>query len=430
MRRADDRRVAAVARLPQPVAEHRRPAAPLGRSSAAVNTRPSSGAAPSTSKVFAVTGPTPTRTGSPSPVRFCCAVSQPATARQRCARAAVVEDLLSRQPGLVEADPAAPDHHAAIGLGVGQRREQHRADDAEDGRGGADAERERDQRGRGKSRTAPAARGCPTVTSCRIPFRLMAIASPPPCAAGSDGRRAVQGCTDARTALGARGQRLEFRRWLRPRPSCRCRRSSRRSCDALADPPDHEDGRAPEHRGDGAEPGRRHLVRRRLGEPRGAGGVPAGLSGDRQRRRARSTRAAPTPPPSATWPAASNSRASRRTSSACRGSAPSTSRSGSAAPSSPTTCSARCVDPGDTVMLLDPTYANYEGQLAFVAPGARIVRLPVAGPGVVDLPAGGRPRRRGPRLHARSSIATSRSWCSSARPTTRPARSCRRRSPS
>jgi aspartate/methionine/tyrosine aminotransferase len=35
------------------------------------------------------------------------------------------------------------------------------------------------------------------------------------------------------------------------------------------------------------------------------------------------------------------------------------------------------VDPGDTVMLLDPTYANYEGQLAFVAPGARIVRLPV-----------------------------------------------------
>jgi aminotransferase len=35
------------------------------------------------------------------------------------------------------------------------------------------------------------------------------------------------------------------------------------------------------------------------------------------------------------------------------------------------------VDPGDTVMLLDPTYANYEGQLAFAAPGSRIVRLPV-----------------------------------------------------
>ena len=35
------------------------------------------------------------------------------------------------------------------------------------------------------------------------------------------------------------------------------------------------------------------------------------------------------------------------------------------------------VDPGDTVLLLDPTYANYEGQLAFAAPGVRIVRLPV-----------------------------------------------------
>ena len=35
------------------------------------------------------------------------------------------------------------------------------------------------------------------------------------------------------------------------------------------------------------------------------------------------------------------------------------------------------LDPGDTVMLLDPTYAAYEGQLAFAAPGTRIVRLPV-----------------------------------------------------
>jgi aspartate/methionine/tyrosine aminotransferase len=35
------------------------------------------------------------------------------------------------------------------------------------------------------------------------------------------------------------------------------------------------------------------------------------------------------------------------------------------------------VDPGDTVMLLDPTYANYEGQLAFAAANVRIVRLRV-----------------------------------------------------
>jgi aspartate/methionine/tyrosine aminotransferase len=38
------------------------------------------------------------------------------------------------------------------------------------------------------------------------------------------------------------------------------------------------------------------------------------------------------------------------------------------------------LDPGDTVLLLDPTYANYEGQIAFAVPGARIVRLPVLDP--------------------------------------------------
>ena len=38
------------------------------------------------------------------------------------------------------------------------------------------------------------------------------------------------------------------------------------------------------------------------------------------------------------------------------------------------------LDPSDTVMLLDPTYANYEGQLAFAVPGARIVRLRVMDP--------------------------------------------------
>jgi aspartate/methionine/tyrosine aminotransferase len=38
------------------------------------------------------------------------------------------------------------------------------------------------------------------------------------------------------------------------------------------------------------------------------------------------------------------------------------------------------LDPGDRVLLLDPTYANYEGQLAFAVPGVRIVRLPVLDP--------------------------------------------------
>jgi aspartate/methionine/tyrosine aminotransferase len=35
------------------------------------------------------------------------------------------------------------------------------------------------------------------------------------------------------------------------------------------------------------------------------------------------------------------------------------------------------LDPGDTVLLMDPTYANYEGQLAFAVPGTNIVRLPL-----------------------------------------------------
>ena len=38
------------------------------------------------------------------------------------------------------------------------------------------------------------------------------------------------------------------------------------------------------------------------------------------------------------------------------------------------------LDPGNTVMLLDPTYANYEGQLAFSVPGVKIVRLRVLDP--------------------------------------------------
>jgi aspartate/methionine/tyrosine aminotransferase len=38
------------------------------------------------------------------------------------------------------------------------------------------------------------------------------------------------------------------------------------------------------------------------------------------------------------------------------------------------------LDPGETVMLLDPTYANYEGQLAFAASNINIVRLPVIDP--------------------------------------------------
>jgi aminotransferase len=38
------------------------------------------------------------------------------------------------------------------------------------------------------------------------------------------------------------------------------------------------------------------------------------------------------------------------------------------------------IDPGDCVVVFDPTYANYEGQIAFAAPATRIVRLRVLDP--------------------------------------------------
>ena len=38
------------------------------------------------------------------------------------------------------------------------------------------------------------------------------------------------------------------------------------------------------------------------------------------------------------------------------------------------------LNPGDTILLLDPTYANYEGQLAFAVGGVKIATLPVLDP--------------------------------------------------
>ena len=85
------------------------------------------------------------------------------------------------------------------------------------------------------------------------------------------------------------------------------------------------------------------------------------------------------------------------------------------------------VNPGDAVLLLDPTYANYEGQLAFATPGVSIVRLRV-----VDPATGHICRRATPKASREGSgsysTCTSPGWCCSARPTTRPARSCPRRS--
>ena len=58
------------------------------------------------------------------------------------------------------------------------------------------------------------------------------------------------------------------------------------------------------------------------------------------------------------------------------------------------------LDPGDTVMLLDPTYANYEGQLAFAVPGVKIVRLRVLDPQTLVVSAGNRSRRHRARVLA------------------------------
>ena len=66
----------------------------------------------------------------------------------------VVERLGVGDPGLVEAAPLAPDVHDAIGVAIGQRREQDVADDREDGRVGADSERQRHERRGSKSRLA------------------------------------------------------------------------------------------------------------------------------------------------------------------------------------------------------------------------------------------------------------------------------------
>ena len=68
------------------------------------------------------------------------------------------------------------------------------------------------------------------------------------------------------------------------------------------------------------------------------------------------------------------------------------------------------LDPGDTVLLLDPTYANYEGQLAFAAPNINVVRLRVIDPRQLGVSAGRRrPIARSPSSSG-CSTRTSRGW--------------------
>lgn len=65
---------------------------------------------------------------------------------QRLAASAIVDDFAFRDPCLVEVLPTAPDHHARVRIGVGQRPEQDSVDHGEDGAMGPDPERERDER--------------------------------------------------------------------------------------------------------------------------------------------------------------------------------------------------------------------------------------------------------------------------------------------
>ena len=58
------------------------------------------------------------------------------------------------------------------------------------------------------------------------------------------------------------------------------------------------------------------------------------------------------------------------------------------------------LDPGDTVMLLDPTYANYEGQLAFAVPGVQDRPAARARSADVVVSARDRSRRHRPRILA------------------------------
>ena len=85
------------------------------------------------------------------------------------------------------------------------------------------------------------------------------------------------------------------------------------------------------------------------------------------------------------------------------------------------------LDPGDTVMLLDPTYANYEGQLAFSVLGLK------SSGSACSIHERGRiyPRPIRPASPASSrgcSRLIARAWCCSARQTIPPARCCRSRS--
>src|SRR5688500_392087 len=221
--------------------------------------RPSSGRTPSTSNVFAVTKPTPIRIGSPSPVRFCCAEFQLAIAVRvfdmvrKSITSAFASQVLSKLIHRVNSWTRRSGSEYGSGVMSTALTTLKMADVAP----------------MPNARVSSAAAAKPgllispriaPVMSCR---RLSNMCRPLACCIGRQRRN--QGWYDPLPA---------HENCCRPGPVVPRERAN---LSTVADPPDHEDGGAAEHPGDGSRPGAGDLVRRRVGEPRGPGRVPARL---------------------------------------------------------------------------------------------------------------------------------------------------------
>ena len=154
----DDGRIAAVTRLPQRIAEdgHRRPVGRvLGLGERAAHQRRRA------EHVEQVGG----GEADPHPHRFAISgqvllARRPAGDGRHARREfPVIPDFLRREPGLVEADPLAPDEHALLRRRVRERGEEDGLHHAENGGRGPDAEGQGDQRGGRESRALPQVAG-------------------------------------------------------------------------------------------------------------------------------------------------------------------------------------------------------------------------------------------------------------------------------
>jgi hypothetical protein len=157
-RSAENRRITAEARLPEGVSEHGD-----GRATGAILLRrePSAEDRRRAQRLERVrrdeSGAQPNRLSGPGQIRL---IGLPGRdTREARTQPAVVEELAVRDPGLRKVHPAAPDHHPAVRLRVGQRRQEDRANDREDRGRRAHREGERrDRRRRESGRPAQPAR--------------------------------------------------------------------------------------------------------------------------------------------------------------------------------------------------------------------------------------------------------------------------------